>query len=125
MNKKNLIILSLFFVIAVVAFFVSYKNDYSSVFKNINQEIILFYSENCPHCIKVENFLDENKIAEKVSFEKKSLDNNPANVAELKKRAITCKLTGDIGIPFLWDGQNSKCIIGDEDVINFFKDKTK
>jgi glutaredoxin len=121
MNKKNIIIASLFFAVAIAAFFVVYKNDYF-VPKKTNQ-IILFYSVNCSHCLKVESFLEVNKVAEKISFENKQLDNNSANTDELKQKANVCKLTGGIGIPFLWDGPDNKCIIGDEDVINFFSQK--
>jgi len=41
----------------------------------------------------------------------------------LEAKAKICELpTDSIGVPFLWDGKD--CLIGDQDIINFFKQKT-
>ena len=88
-------------------------------------DIVIFYSDSCPHCLNVEKFLEENKVLEKVDYTRKSVDNNPGNVSELQQKALACNLIGDIGIPFLWNKQTSKCSVGDEDIINFFKEKIK
>lgn len=72
--------------------------------------------------MNVENFLEENKVSDKVAYTRKNVDNDPGNVSELRQKALVCDLIGDIGIPFLWDKQNSKCLVGDEDVINFFEE---
>lgn len=92
--------------------------------------ILLFYGDGCPFCIKVEEFISANKIAEKVSFKNleipygnktsKELENN---AGFLVKSAQNCKIniTNGINIPFLYDGE--RCFVGDVDIIKFFKEK--
>jgi glutaredoxin len=86
-------------------------------------EIILFYGDGCPHCAKVEEYIKENNIQDKISFVQKEVYYNQNNAQELIYKAKTCGLpTNSIGVPFLWDGE--KCLIGDQDIIIFFKQKT-
>jgi len=117
MNKKFLPLILVGIIVLGVVIFI--------IFKNISpqSEIILFYGENCPFCQKVEDFIKENKIEEKVTFERKEVFNNEKNAQELVGKAQICELSAaDIGVPLLWDG--SKCFVGDTDIINFFKQKT-
>jgi len=87
-----------------------------------NKEIILFYGEGCPHCANVESYLKENDIESRIKIEKKEVYFNRQNSELLSQKARACGIkTNEIGVPFLWDG--SKCIIGEEDIINFFKEK--
>ncbi len=87
-----------------------------------DQLIVLFYSKSCPHCRRVEAFIDNNNIKQKISFIKKEISENETNKNDLIKKAKQCNLPlNKIGVPFLWDGK--KCIIGDEDIINFFEQK--
>jgi len=124
MNKKYLVISGIFIVIATSAFFL-YREKTDLPSENKESRIILFYSVNCVHCQNVEAFLEANKVASKVSFESKQLDDNSANFLDLRNKALACGLKGDIGIPFLWNGESNECFIGDTDVINFFKNKLK
>lgn len=94
------------------------------IFQKGKSKIVYYYGQDCPHCQNVENFLKENKIEEKLLFEKKEVYYNQKNAQELTERAKKCGINSkEIPVPFLWDG--SRCIIGDEGVINFFKEKTK
>ncbi len=89
---------------------------------NQNIEIILFYGDGCPHCAKVDEFIKNNNIEEKILFAKKEVYNNTANANELSQKAEKCGMdTKSIGVPFLWDGE--KCLVGDEDIIKFFEQK--
>ncbi|MDO8512069.1 MAG: hypothetical protein Q7S57_02260 [bacterium] len=84
--------------------------------------IVLYFGDTCPHCKIVAQFIEDNKIKEKVTFEEKEVYNNQANAKELAEVAKTCGLATDaIGVPFLWDGK--ACIQGQDQTINFFKDK--
>lgn len=85
--------------------------------------IIYYYGEECPHCQEVAKFLEENHIAEKVSFTKKEVWHNPANNREMIRRAKECGLdTKKLGVPFLWN--EGQCIAGGQDeVMNFFREK--
>jgi glutaredoxin len=92
--------------------------------QNQESQIILFYGQGCPHCAKVEEYINENKVKEKISFEEKEVYYNQNNAKELGEKAKSCGLDqNEIGVPFLWN--NGKCIIGDQDIIDFFKEKTK
>jgi glutaredoxin len=86
-------------------------------------QIILFYGDGCPHCAIVEEYIKENSIGDKISFAQKEVYYNQNNAKELEVKAKICGLSTDsIGVPFLWDGED--CLIGDQDIINFFKQKT-
>jgi len=114
--------------IAVIVFLV--LNYISSGFSKIlsflkaphpyENSIILFYQDNCDHCEKVDNFIRDNKVEEKVAFVRLNVYGSPENINILSDKAQTCGLDVKIiGVPFLWDGKN--CILGDVEVINFFK----
>lgn len=120
MNKKTLIavFIGLFVLVGVFIFLgKSGKNQK-------NSGIILFYGDGCPHCAIVENYLKENNIESKIEFEKKEVYNNKDNANLLAKIAKQCGIKeNELGVPFLWTG--SECKIGDEDIINFFKEKVQ
>ena len=82
----------------------------------------LFFGDGCPHCAKVEEFILQNDITNKLPLNSKEVYNNSNNAAELGQAAKACGLpTDSIGVPFLYDG--SKCVVGDADIINLFKQK--
>lgn len=82
--------------------------------------IILFEGDNCSQCEKVDKFIIDNKVEDKVSFTRLEVFNNMHNADILADKSQTCGLDpSQIGVPFLWDGSN--CIIGYVDVISFFK----
>ena len=82
-------------------------------------EPIYFYGEECPHCHDVMKFLEENKIAEKVKFEKKEVWHDKKNAAEMNDKARSCGLdVKKIGVPFLF--AEGKCHIGTPDVEAYF-----
>jgi len=121
MNKKILIIslICLAVLIGIVLFFGK------TMISSGGSKLIIFYSETCPHCKNLEKFLEENKVSEKVSYIEKRVDDSQTNVAELIAKAKSCGIENGVGIPFMWDAENSKCVIGDVDIINFFQDKIK
>ena len=87
-------------------------------------QIILFYGDGCPHCAIVEEYIEENNIKEKLSFEEKEVYYNKKNADDLATKAKICGISAkSIEIPFLWDG--SECLIGSQDIINFFKQKAE
>ena len=132
MNKKIIIPTILFIAILVFSFFVlsqeKNKNQpqTNKPTKEENQQtnkVILFYGDGCPHCAIVEKYIEENKIKDKISFAQKEVYYNQSNAKELEEKAKICGLpTDSIGVPFLWNGE--KCLIGDQDIIDFFKQKT-
>lgn len=88
----------------------------------IPEGIILFYGDGCPHCKNVDDFVSQNKIEDKVKFARLEVWHNKDNQNILAQVVQKCGMQADqVGIPFLWDGE--KCYIGQDDVINFFKQK--
>jgi glutaredoxin len=128
--KKTILFLMLLGIFAAVAggfYFLKGHNNTTSSNTSSNSTsstIILFYGEGCPHCAKVEEFIKENKIKEKIAFEEKEVYFNKENAKQLVEVAKKCGFNeNEIGVPFLWDRENQKCIVGDEPIINFFKEK--
>jgi len=128
MNKKLLISLILFISASIIGVFLLSSNKdakplVNEVEPSINQ-IIFFYGDGCPHCAIVEEYFQENNIKEKVSFTEKEVYNNQKNSQELLEKVRICGIpTDSIGVPFLWDG--AKCLVGDQDIIEFFDSKIK
>lgn len=85
--------------------------------------IVYYFGQECPHCQRVSQFLEDNKIAEKVDFVKKEVWHDAANNREMEQRAKSvCGIDKNaLGVPFLiGDG---KCYVGEDEVMNFFKEK--
>ena len=98
-------------------------NETTATENQLANQIILFYGDGCPHCAIVEEYINKNNVQNKISFTQKEVYYNQSNAKELETKAKICGLpTNSIGVPFLWNGD--KCLIGDQDIINFFKQKT-
>ena len=64
--------------------------------------IVYYYGDGCPHCKVVQDFLDANDIASKVSFVKKEVWSDRKNAKELEVRAAACGIKPEeIGVPFV------------------------
>jgi glutaredoxin len=133
MDKKILLPTILFVVILTLAMIILIKDR--NVKSNGSQDqdqkkitndqsgIVFYYGSTCPHCKLVEDFFNQNDTRGKIKFAEKEVYQNKQNQNDLLTKAKICGLaTNAIGVPFLWDGQ--KCLIGDELIINFFKEKT-
>jgi glutaredoxin len=80
-----------------------------------------FWGEGCPHCKNVDDFLSTWSGKDQFKLDKMEIHNNSVNANKLSVRAQSCNITGnDVGIPFLFTPEG-KCIVGDVDIINFFK----
>lgn len=85
--------------------------------------IILFYGQECPHCQIVEKYVADNNVKAKVTFAEREVNHDSANANLMVERQRSCKLDEkSIGaVPFLWTAD--KCYLGQEEIIQFFKDK--
>lgn len=126
---KRLIIVSLLFVAATAFTIYALASHQPTGQPNNNDQqptansLILYYGDGCPHCKIVEDYLAANPATKQLKIISKEVYSNPDNANELVNHATTCGLdTADIGVPFLWTGQN--CLIGDQPIIDFLKDKT-
>ena len=83
---------------------------------------ILFYSDTCPHCKIVEQYVNDNKVNNYLVFKQLEVSTNPSNAQLLAKKAVSCGLpTDSLSVPFFFDGKN--CLVGDQDIINYFSSK--
>jgi glutaredoxin len=124
MKKKILFLMLLGIFVIVAGGFYFLRGNKKTSSNSTSSTIILFYGIGCPHCAKVEQFIKENRIKEKITFEEKEVYFNKENARQLVEVAQKCGFNeNEIGVPFLWDRENQKCIVGDEPIINFFKEK--
>ncbi len=122
MAKENVIIVSVIAVIMIAlwgwqsGFFFTRQVEPVP----IPEGIVLFYGDGCPHCKIVDDFIEQNNIKDKVGFANLEVWYNKDNQNILAQVVQKCGIpTNEVGVPFLWDG--SKCYIGQDEVINFFK----
>ena len=121
MNKKVIIPTILFIIVLIFSVVILLENKESNHPAEQSQ-IVLFYGDGCPHCAIVEDYIKNNNIKERLSFEEKEVYYNQNNAKELEAKAKICGLATDsIGVPFLWDGL--KCYVGYQDIINFLNQK--
>ena len=118
MNKKIilLILIGSAIVIGAFSFFVTKNSDND----NVESGMILFYQTGCSYCAIVDKYIEENNIAEKLSFQIKEVLSNKNNAVLMTQKASICGLSlKNVGVPFLRTGE--ECLIGDKDIVNFFK----
>jgi glutaredoxin len=99
------------------------KNQQNTANATPDAPVVYYYGAECSHCLRVQEFLDANNIADKVQYTKKEVWHDTKNSAELSERAKSvCGLDPDkIGVPFvIADG---KCFVGETEVMTLFKQK--
>ncbi|MFA5755226.1 MAG: hypothetical protein WC909_02620 [Candidatus Paceibacterota bacterium] len=117
---KKVIIPTILLLVFLITFFVIFLNDKGGNVLIEDSGIILFYSEYCGHCAIVKEYIEENKIEEKIKFETKDANKDTSLLFE---KANICGITGNVGVPFLFDGES--CVVGDKNIIDFFKERLK
>ncbi len=131
MQKKEAIIVAgvLLFLLASVfaVFYLSNKPSSSQVEKTLKlqeDKLTYFYGVTCPHCREVNEFLEKEKIKEKLSFNKLEVYYNRDNAALMQQAAEKCGLdTNTIGVPFVYN--RGKCYIGTPEVKKIFSEEVK
>lgn len=97
---------------------------------SIPEGTLLFFGDGCPHCKVVDEFVTENKIEEKIKLSKLEIPFALKTSPELQKNSLVllqiakkCNIdiSNGVSIPFLYG--NEKCYVGQDDVINFFKNE--
>lgn len=127
-KKEALIIIGVLFFLFVSTFIVflltsssssSTATKKNSSVKLSQNKLIYFYGVTCPHCKEVSNFLQKEKIEEKLDFEKLEVYYNRDNAALMQQAAKKCGLnTNAIGVPFVYN--RGKCYIGTPEVKKIF-----
>lgn len=120
MTKNRVIVYIILIVLAVLAVFLAFRPKAVSQTTN---GVMLFTRNDCPHCQNVEAFIQQNKIEEKIKFENKEI-HDADNAKLFMEKTKQCNLTEEqLVVPMIFDGQ--KCIIGPDNIINYFMDNTK
>jgi len=100
--------------------------DTSTNPNNLPVRFIIYYGDTCPHCKVVEEYIQKNNTQAKLGIQLKEVFKNQDNSADLVARAKSCgKNTDEIGVPFLFDLQTSKCVVGDKPIIELFDAEVK
>lgn len=122
MDKKILSIIAVLVVavVGIIAWGMTSQNASAPV-TNVTGTVY-YYGAECPHCKKINEFLEENKISEKVTFTKKEVWHDRGNAKEMTGAAEQCGIDKEnIGVPFIFD--NGTCFVGEPDVKKFFSEK--
>ena len=124
-TERNILILIIIGIIVLFGGLMLAK--YYSERKIADNRQIFFYGDGCSHCANVEKFVADNKVEEKIKFEKLEVFNNQDNLALMLSYTKKCGLTGDagMGVPVYWDGATAQCYSGDTPIIEFLKSKIK
>lgn len=125
-SKIITILIAAIIILIIGGFLYSKTQNDKKLLESVQSKTILFYREDCPHCVNVENFIKDNDIESRVQLEKKEAAKDEQNSYLMTLIAgKKCSIPNDeLGVPFLWDGPDSKCFLGDQDIINFLKQKT-
>lgn len=85
---------------------------------------ILFYSDNCPHCRDVDNWIAKNQLEQELKIIRKEISRQPTNIQEMRLIAQECSLNRDsLGVPFLFAQGN--CYLGTAEIISYLSKITK
>jgi|GEM_PF-530679 glutaredoxin len=86
-------------------------------------DAVLYYSESCPHCKIVEEYIETNHVGEKIKFAQKEISQTAENREDFIAKAGGCGIAKEnMGVPMLY--LSGKCYLGEQEIINFFKEKT-
>ncbi len=85
-----------------------------------DDQIVLYYGQECPHCHEIIEYLNSNKVSEKINYDTKEVWHNQQNQAEMMEKVKVCKLNPqEVGVPFLY--AEGECYMGTPDVEAYFK----
>jgi glutaredoxin len=126
MEKKSILKIVLFLVGIVILIAGLWYWTKPKEATKITTDIVLFYGRECPHCKDLDKFLEENRIAEKVQFDRLEVFHNSKNGVILTEKAQECGINESaIGVPFLFDAVEKKCLVGAPDIEDFFAKKAQ
>lgn len=127
MKKTPILILAATFLIIISGVFLFGRgstNKPSSTPLPAPTSYLYFWGNGCSHCANVEKFLESWAGKDKIKIDKKEVWYNTTNAKEMTQRGVTCGYSQqDLAVPFLVTPEG-KCFMGDESIINFFKELT-
>lgn len=120
MNKTGITIFIVITIGILLGIIVLESNRTKGVSQALNEvlsskDIVYFYGNTCPNCKVLQDFIDKNKIEEKVTIIKKEVYSNQSNALILSDVAEKCGIpSSEIGVPFVY--LEGKCLIGEPNI---------
>ncbi len=127
MNKTGITIFIVITIGILLGIIVLESNRTKGVAKALedvlsSKDPVYFYGDTCPKCKDLQDFIDANKIEEKVNIVKREVYSNQANALMLSKVAEKCNIkSSEIGVPFFYI--QGKCLVGEQDIKTYLSDK--
>ena len=113
-------------LIVIGGIFISSTKQESS---NQSQEALVpptnheyYWSETCPHCANVAEFMESWEGKDKFQMQKFEVNQSRDNALKFYQRGIYCQISRDnLGVPLLVT-PGGECFSGDEPIIQYLKD---
>ena len=115
------------FLVIVLAIFVflklTAKPSPTSLDSEQKVDFILYYSESCPHCKTVEEYIKTEKVDDKLKISQKEVYYNQENSKEFQENISQycpeIMIDQGISVPVAFDVETKKCYIGSTFIIDF------
>ncbi|MGI5841286.1 MAG: glutathione S-transferase N-terminal domain-containing protein [Patescibacteria group bacterium] len=118
-------LIAIFLIIAVPLFFLFQNNGNQDNIKGSSMDIQLslsglqvFTTPTCPHCRVVKDYLNEKNISLEIG-ELTSQDNQNQFKDIVENKCSPALDINEVGVPFLFDEENSTCLMGDQPIIDY------
>lgn len=122
MNKILLVVVSLI-IIAGAGVWAAQSGWFKQEEMNLEGKEVLFYGNTCPHCKEVKEWMEAEKITEKVEVVELEVYNNRGNQTRMVEAAKGCNIAvNQIAVPFLWTS-GKQCLVGTPDIKEYLSRK--
>lgn len=121
--KKLIIVLVAVVVIAGIFKLIAKSSPINSGVSDSQADLIFFWGQGCPHCEKVMKYITDNNLNSKVKISYKEVYNDKGNqqlLLETVKQCPEIDTSQGMGVPLGFDKKNSKCLYGDQPIIDWF-----
>lgn len=89
----------------------------------LDENIVLFYGDGCPHCEDLEKFIEEKDISNKMDFLRLEVWNDQVNKNMMDDALARCEIDPrTAGVPFLF--ARGECYKGTPNIESFFTRET-
>lgn len=124
MNKFGIIIISFtLLILAMGAFFLTKPAKPVQIPERDKSSYEYFWGNGCPHCAKVQEFIDSWNKKDTIKITKYEVWYNKDNAQIMQSRYDSCpknSVGSSIAVPLLIT-PDGKCFMGDEPIINHLK----
>lgn len=89
-------------------------------------DLVLYWGKGCPHCETVKKYVRDNDLDTKVKIAYREVYYDNGNQSKLEDTVKLCPevdVSQGIGVPMSFDPKDKKCIVGDQPIIDWLKNK--